>query len=207
MRTSKFESVLLLLFVPLAVSMAQNPAIGNPVPFRLPDRGATTAAFDRGALAEQSPRTPLSVTLALRLRNVDEAENLLVALLTPGDAEFHHFLTANQFRARFAPEDAEVARVISALEKYGLAVQQTTTSTLKVTGLPSQMEQAFNVTLHSYEVPTHGTVRGYEYRLLSRICGLIPVPEAVRVCDTARFPSLHRCGTHRIVWSPLEFCC
>ena len=162
-RTSKFVSVLLLLFVPLAVSMAQNPAIGNPVPFRLPDRGATTAAFDRGALAEQSPRTPLSVTLALRLRNVDEAENLLVALLTPGDAEFHHFLTANQFRARFAPEDAEVARVISALEKYGLAVQQTTTSTLKVTGLPSQMEQAFNVTLHSYEVPTHGTVRGYEY--------------------------------------------
>ena len=38
----------------------------------------------------------------------------------------------------------------------------------------------------------------YFFGLLSRICGLIPVPEAVRVCDTARFPSHHRCGTHRI---------
>ena len=49
--------------------------------------------------------------------------------------------------------------------------------------------------------------RSYQKCLLSRICGLMPVPDAVRVCDTARFPSLHRCGTHRIVWSPLEFCC
>ena len=42
-------------------------------------------SHDRGALAEQSPGTPISVTLALRLRNVDETETLLVALHTPAD--------------------------------------------------------------------------------------------------------------------------
>jgi hypothetical protein len=45
--------------LPTQALSAQNPAIGNPVPFRLPDRGATIAdAIDRGALAEQSPGTP-----------------------------------------------------------------------------------------------------------------------------------------------------
>jgi hypothetical protein len=45
---------------------------------------AFTEAIDRGAPAEQFPNTPISVTLALRLRDVDEAEKLLIALHTPG---------------------------------------------------------------------------------------------------------------------------
>ena len=59
LRTSKFESVLLLLlFVPLAVSIAQNPASGNTVPFRL---------HDRGALAEQSTgKSPPTIPDGLR---------------------------------------------------------------------------------------------------------------------------------------------
>ena len=38
-----------------------------------------------------------------------------------------------------------------------------------------------------------------QVRLLSRICGLILVQEGVPTCDRARFPSLRRCETHRIV--------
>ncbi len=37
------------------------------------------------------------------------------------------------------------------------------------------------------------------FSLLSRICGLILVQEGVPTCDRARFPSLRRCETHRIV--------
>jgi hypothetical protein len=70
----------------------------------------------------------------------------------------------------------------------------------KRNGLARQLCDLYNETALWYEAEP-------ELGLLSRICGLIPVPEAVRVCDTARFPSLHKCGTHRIVWSPLEFCC
>lgn len=200
MRTSKFESLLvLLLFVPLAVSMAQNPAIGNAVPFRLPDRGATIAeAIDRGALAEQSPGTPISVTLALRLRNVDQAETLLIALHTSGDPLFHHFLTADQFGARFAPEDTEVARVISALEKYGLAVERTTATTVKVAGLPSQLEQAFGVTLHSYEVPAHGSVRGYKYHAPLSHPTIPPeiAPAVVALAGLDSRPAFHPASVH-----------
>ena len=36
--------------------------------------------------------------------------------------------------------------------------------------------------------------------LLSRICGLIPVPGVVPSCDTGPFPWLCRCESRRIVW-------
>ena len=43
--------------------------------------------------------------------------------------------------------------------------------------------------------------------LVSKICGLIPVPEVARAYDIRPFPSHRRYGIHRIVWSPLEFYC
>jgi len=43
--------------------------------------------------------------------------------------------------------------------------------------------------------------------LLSRICGLIPVPEGDPTCDIGLFPWLRRCENRRIVCSPLGSCC
>jgi kumamolisin len=54
--------------------------------------------------------------------------------------------------------------VSAALAKYGLAAEKTTATTLKVTGLPANMERAFSVVLHSFEVPAHDNVAGYTYR-------------------------------------------
>jgi len=124
---------------------------------------ATPKAIDRGALKAQSGTTPISVTVALSLPKLNEAEALLKSLNTRGDPQYHKFLTADQFVARFAPTSAEVAKVIAALAKYGLAAERTTATTLKVTGLPADMERAFAVSLHSYEVPAHENVAGYTF--------------------------------------------
>jgi kumamolisin len=123
----------------------------------------TPKAIDRGKLSDESGTTPFSITIALRLRHLEEAENLLKALHTPGGPQFHQFLTAKQFVALFAPTDADVAKVMAALCKYGLTVQRTTATTLKVTGSPADMERAFSVSLHSYEVPAHENVPGYTF--------------------------------------------
>ena len=124
----------------------------------------TPKAIDRGSLAAQPDAAPISVTLALRMANLDEAESLLKSLHTPGDPQFHKFLTADQFVARFAPAQTEVARVVSALAKYGLTAERTSATTLKVTGEPVAMERAFAVSLHAYEVPAHDSVVSYTYR-------------------------------------------
>lgn len=124
---------------------------------------ATPQIVDRGPLTFLEARTPISVTVTLGLTNLNEAERLQQAIYTPGSPEFHHFLSAGEFAARFAPSDADVAQVTAALSKYGLTVEKTTATTLKVTGLPADMERAFSVRLHSYEVARQGSVASYTF--------------------------------------------
>jgi len=148
----------------LSSAMAQIAAVETPAHVALPyPDAATPKAIDRGALKAQSGTTPISVTIALRLPQLNEAEKLLNSLHTPGDAQFHKFLTRDQFVARFAPTNADVAKVITGLAKYGLTAERTSATTLKLTGLPADMERAFAVSLHSYQVPAHGNVTGYNF--------------------------------------------
>ncbi len=147
----------MLLLVPglLSVAMAQRASYPG---------AETPKAIDRGTLAGQQDATPISVTVALRLRNIDEAEKLLTSLSTPGNPQFHQFLTAEQFVARFAPTQAETAKVTAYYAKFGLTVERTTATTLRVTGAQANIERAFAVSMHNYEVPAHDNVPAYSYR-------------------------------------------
>jgi subtilase family serine protease len=118
---------------------------------------------DLGPLTVQAGSTPISVTLGLPLRSTNEAENLMTQLHTPGNSQFHRFLTASEFATRFGPAEADVAKVISQLAAYKLAAKQTSATTLKVTGLPADMDRAFAVSLHAYQVPAHGGVRAHTF--------------------------------------------
>ena len=142
----------------LPSAMAETAARAAPYP-----SAQTPKAVDIGALTALSASTPISVTVALRLSDLDAAESLLASLNTPGDSQYHQFLTAEQFVARFAPSKSDVAKVVGALSKYGLTVTQTTATTLRATGLPANVEHAFAVSLHSYSVPSRGAVAGYTY--------------------------------------------
>ena len=156
MRTPKIRFLMLFLALGLLPSAIAQTAKPYPT-------AATPKAVDLGALTVQSGATPISITIALHLRDVNGAENLLKSLHTQGDPQYHQFLTADQFVARFAPSDADIAHVVAGLAKYGLAAERTTATTLRVTGLPAQMENAFSVSLHSYQVPARGNVSGYTY--------------------------------------------
>jgi subtilase family serine protease len=115
-------------------------------------------------LPEQELTSPISVTLTLALPKLAEAEKLQQAIYTPGTPEYHQFLTAAEFASRFGPTDADVATVIAALAKYGLSARRSTTTTLKVTGMPADMERAFSVNLHNYEVAAQDSHPGYTFR-------------------------------------------
>ena len=159
MMTSKtaFLSMLLALGM-LPGAMAQTGGAALPYP-----TSATPAATDLGELKAQSATTPISITLVLNLRNPDQAEKLLVSLHTPGNPQFHKFLSVDEFTARFAPSDADVANVVAVLGTYGLKTERASATTLHATGLPADMERAFSVSLHGYAVPAHDTVTGYTY--------------------------------------------
>ena len=153
----------------------------SAIPF--PDR-STPKAVDRGPLDERAARAPMSVTIALGLPKLEEAEKLRQSIYTPGDPLYHQFLTTDEFVARFAPAEADVAKVIAAFAKYGLTAERITATTLRVTGLAADMERAFSVRLHSYEVAAHDKVPGYTFHApLSRpaVPSEISVPVAAVV--------------------------
>src|SRR5271170_6950721 len=67
---------------------------------------SATQRIDHGPLAVESPAAPISVTIALSLSNLNDAENLLQSMYTPGNVAYHQFLSADQFVSRYAPSDA-----------------------------------------------------------------------------------------------------
>lgn len=151
---------------------------------------ATPKAVDVGAV---EAATPIEVTVALRLQDLDGAEKLLESLNTPGNPQYHQFLSADEFVTRFAPAQSDVAKVIASLGKYGLSARQATATTLQVTGLPADMERAFSVSLHSYAVPSRGNVAGYGFHApLSRASVPAEISDVVSgVVGLDSRPSLH----------------
>jgi kumamolisin len=144
--------------IALAGLMSSRAHAGVPYPdAKMP------SPVDLGALDALAGAAPLSFTVALRLPNIDEAESLVKSINTPGDPQYHKFLSANEFVARFAPSNAAVAQVVAELAKYGLTAERTSATTLTVSGLPANIERAFAVNLSTFEVPAHGNVPGYTF--------------------------------------------
>jgi len=155
MRLKRMKVLQMLQITVMAVLACGLAYAGVPFP-----NAETPKAIDLGPLVE---RTPMSITVALKMSNPSGAEALLKSLHTPGDPQFRKFLTPEQFKARFAPAETEVSRVIAALARYGLTSERITATTLRVTGMPENFERAFSVSLHSYSIPAHGEVEGYTY--------------------------------------------
>src|SRR3974390_43487 len=146
MRTSKIGLLVVVSVLALVSSaLAQTERRALPYPNR-----TTPTAVDVGELKAQVGSEPMSVTVALHLTDLQEAENLMAALHTPGNALYRQFLTSEEFAARFAPKEADVAKVAAELSKYGLTTERTTATTLRVTGSTENLERAFSVSPHSF---------------------------------------------------------
>ena len=108
---------------------------------------------DLGPLAQQVGNEPISVTIALKLADPSGAEAMMQRVAAPGNPLYQQFVTPEQFQAQFGPSEATVAGVVAQLKKRGLAVERTTATTLKATGMPAAIERAFQTTLHQFELP------------------------------------------------------
>jgi kumamolisin len=169
----------------LAMALAGGAAAHAAARVRVP--------VDLGKLQDQAQRTPISVTIALALPRIADAEALLTSINTAGSEQYHHFLSAGEFVARFAPARERIDAAIAGLSRFGLAVEQTGATRLRVTGLPADIERAFSVDLHVYEVAAQGDAPGYTYRApLSR--GTVPAELAGMVAGVAGLdsrPTMH----------------
>jgi subtilase family serine protease len=112
----------------------------------VPRPGLPAGAVVTGALPGSQQ---VSVAVALAPQSESALQTFATEVSTPGSSEFHQYLTVPEFRAQFAPSDAQIAAVRSTLAAAGLSVGAVSPSGLLIdaSGTAAQISQAFSTSL------------------------------------------------------------
>jgi xanthomonalisin len=99
---------------------------------------------------EQSRK--LHVEVSLNLRNVDALQSFLDAVNKPGSASYHQFLTPAQFKAKYAPTNAQVQAVVTHLKASGFTNIKVAPNNMLVSadGTAASANAAFNANMKTF---------------------------------------------------------
>jgi uncharacterized repeat protein (TIGR01451 family) len=97
----------------------------------------------------------LSLAIGLPLRNSEALTNLLAQIYDPASPNYHHFLSPAEFTAQFGPTAQDYQAVADFAQTHGLTVTGTHPNrmVLDVNGQVTNIESAFNISLHTYAHP------------------------------------------------------
>lgn len=96
--------------------------------------------------------THISLALAPSAQQKTDLMALLAAQQNPDSAEYHHWLTPEEYAARFGASDADVAKISAWLESQGLTVTGVARGRNSVfaDGTAAQVDQAFQTEIHRF---------------------------------------------------------
>ncbi len=151
-----------------------------------------------------APAQQIGIDFALKPRNADQIPALLQAISDPKSQMYGHYLTQAEYRAKFAPTQAQVDQVVAYAKAQGLTVGHVSASRMLVhaSGTAAQMNAAFGVTLRDYVSPdlrdngrifhaptSEPTINASIAPLLTGVVGLsnaaVPHSDARRVAQAA----------------------
>ena len=100
------------------------------------------------------PENMLRLAIALKPPHMDKEEQFLRDLTDRNSPDFHRFLSAEEWNARFAPSVADEQRVVDWLRGQGLSVTKRYANRLLVDaeGPAGVIEKALGVTINSYQM-------------------------------------------------------
>jgi len=113
-----------------------------------------TSQNDRGAVGDSMQLQHLQ----LLLQRPAESEAALDAFMdrqqTPGNPDYHNYLTAEQLGAKYGPSSADIATVRGWLEMHGFQVNGVSASGMRIdfSGTAGQITEAFKTEIHQLEV-------------------------------------------------------
>ncbi len=113
-----------------------------------------TKANDRGAISDGQKLDRLQIVLKRSDAQESELKQLIGDMHTPGSANYHKWLTPDDFGKRFGPSDADVAKVEGWLSSHGFSITKLNPGrqTLEVSGSAGQFRDTFHAAIHSYQV-------------------------------------------------------
>jgi hypothetical protein len=100
--------------------------------------------------------TRLDLAIGLPLRNPDQLKSLIQQIYQPGNTNFRHYLTPDEFIARFSPSATNYQAVIDFATADGLKVTglHSNRTLVDVNGAVADIEKAFHVKLRLYQHPS-----------------------------------------------------
>ena len=113
-----------------------------------------TRAADRGAV---SPSMPANRMLLLLRRSPEEEvalDSMIESLHDRNSANFHKWLTPQQFGAQWGAADSDIAAVTAWLQSHGFEVKGPTAgrTAIEFSGTAGQIQETFHTAIHSYQV-------------------------------------------------------
>jgi kumamolisin len=88
----------------------------------VPGVAAELAVPDDAVVGDASGQDQVNFVLTLPLRNSAQLDELLRRMYTPGDPQFHHFLSGADFDQRFGPTASQYADLKTLAGEYGLTI-------------------------------------------------------------------------------------
>src|ERR1700722_10199688 len=115
---------------------------------------AAQAGNDQGRVAPSLQVPYITLTLAPSASQQAALNKLLVEQQTPGSANYHHWLTPEEYAQQFGVSDADVSTISQWLQQQGLRVLSVARGRnwIAASGTAAQVEAAFQTEIHSYVV-------------------------------------------------------
>src|SRR6202163_2048784 len=112
------------------------------------------AEFDRGTVADEQPVTRMLLLLQRSAEQETELQQLMEEQQVKNSANFHAWLTPEQFGKQFGPADADVQAVTDWLASHGFQVRQVSKgrTVVEFSGNAGQVRRAFATEIRKYNV-------------------------------------------------------
>ena len=96
---------------------------------------------------------PLRLALSLPIRNESALDAALAQIYDPQSANYHHYLTAEEFTAAYQPSQAEYDKVVAWAQSKGFTVTATSANrhVVDVEGSTATVMSAFHVLINMYQ--------------------------------------------------------
>ncbi|SDW47440.1 Pro-kumamolisin, activation domain [Alicyclobacillus hesperidum] len=103
-------------------------------------------------LGPASPGETITASLILKVQNEQGLENYIQQTETPGNPNYHKFLTTSQFADEYAPSPQVIEQITGYVEQLGLHVDQVDADGLdmQISGTVAQFDNALNTTIDNF---------------------------------------------------------
>jgi subtilase family serine protease len=113
------------------------------------------AKYDQGAVDDSAPASRVLLLLSRTEAQQKALDQLLEEQQTQGSANYHRWLTAEEFGAQFGASESDVQKITAWLTSKGFTVEKVAANKMliEVSGTAGQVRSAFSTELHNYALP------------------------------------------------------